>query len=119
MSLSKKIPKFRTEISGFGTQNFGPKFCNFLLRTYSFGVRNLEVICLFESDLILKFLFQVCLNILAFTEDDFGMKMSLFGFAVLKLSHTGIWIFPIGVWASGAQLGPFQTHSLTNSLTAS
>ena len=58
----RKLQKFWLKFRFLGPsepRNFSPKFCNFLLRTHSFGLRKLEVICLFESGFILKFWFQV------------------------------------------------------------
>lgn len=47
-------------------------------------MRKLEDICLFESVFFFNFVFKLCLVILAFTTSDFGIKMTLFGYAVLK-----------------------------------
>ena len=55
----KEVAKFWAGISGPTGPERGPKFRSEFLqlffRSYSFGLRNLEVICLFESDFILKF----------------------------------------------------------------
>ena len=40
--------RFRDSL-GPEPRNFSPQFCNFLLRTHSFGLRKVEFICLFKT----------------------------------------------------------------------
>ena len=76
-------------MQNFG-QKFGPKILQLLLRTHSFGVRNLEVICLFESDFILKFWFQVVFKHSSFYRVGFWHEIVAFwvrAFEILPYIH--------------------------------